>query len=51
MQIQKIQSNKRLGIVSAILGVVVILTATEMLTLAGGLFLLIMGAILWWINR
>ena len=51
MKIQKIQSNKRLGMASAVLGIIVILTATEMLGLAGGFFLLIMGLILYWMNK
>ena len=51
MQIPKIKHNKYLGMASAGIGIVISITAPDMLTLAGGLFLLIAGAILWWMNR
>jgi len=51
MQIPKIRHNKYLGMLSAGLGIIVSITAPDTFTLAGGLFLLIAGAILWWMNR
>ena len=51
MKIQKIKSNKYLGMISAGIGFIVSVTASDTFTLAGGLFLLVAGAILWWMNR
>ena len=51
MEIPKIKQNKYIGMVSAGLGIIILITAPDMLTLAGGLFLLITGAILWWMNK
>jgi len=51
MEIPKIKHNKYLGMISAVLGIIILLTAPDTITLAGGLFLLITGAILWWMNK
>ena len=51
MKIQKIESNKWLGVVSALAGIFVLATATSTWEYAGGAFLLITGMVLYWINR
>jgi len=51
MEIQKDSKNKWLGVVSALLGAFVLITASSMFEYAGGAFLFIIGFALWWINR
>ncbi len=51
MKIVKIKRNKHLGMVSAFIGILVTFTAPDMFTLAGGVFLLVTGVILWWMNN
>ena len=51
MKIQKIESNKGLGVSSMIAGIGDIAFAASAWEYAGGAFLLIAGAALYWINR
>lgn len=51
MKIQKIESNKWLGIISAIAGIGVLLMSSGTFERIGGAFLLVVGLALWWINR
>ncbi len=51
MKIQKIESNKWLGVASMIAGMGVIAFAASTWEYAGGAFLFIAGAVLYWINR